>query len=206
MDKNKYDLYVFDVDGTLYFQNKLRMIMAFRLCTYYLCHINRIKDLLIIKDFRSLRDNAKDTDNLYELTANKNGVTTKRVKEVIKKWIYENPLDAVNKTKDTTLLDAIEGLKSNGKKIVIWSDYEAVDKLKSIGLECDGIYTAEDERVGELKPSPKGLKLILDDFKLTPDKVLMVGDRMEKDGEAAKALGVDYIILNKSEKKRRTQI
>ena len=202
MDLEKYDLYVFDVDGTLYFQNKLRFIMAQRLAVYYAIHPYNIKDLFIIKDFRSLRDKATDTDNLYELTATKNKVNVDRVKSVIRKWIYENPLDAVKATKDEQLLDIIRTLKSNGKKVAIWSDYAADDKLNALELECEYVYTAEDDRVQELKPSPKGLKLIMNDLSVTPDKTLMIGDRMEKDGEAAKAAGCDYLILKKNKKER----
>lgn len=206
MDLQKYDLYVFDVDGTLYYQNKLRMIMAGRLLGYYLCHINRFKDLFIIKDFRSLRDKAKDTENLYELTAEKNKVSAERVKEVIKKWIYENPLDAVRDSRDEKLLGIIDVIKSQGKTVAIWSDYEAEDKLKALGVECEHVYTAEQERVGELKPSPKGLKLIMNDLGISPEKTLMIGDRMVKDGEAAIAAGCDYLILSKSKKKRIEQL
>lgn len=202
MDKNKYELYVFDVDGTLYFQNKVRMIMAGRLISYYLCHINRFKDLFIIKDFRSLRDKAEDTDGLYKLTANKNRVSEDRVKEVIRKWIYDNPLDAVKSARDDKLCKLINELMLNGKKVAIWSDYFADDKLKVLGVECENVYTAEQERVGELKPSPKGLKLIMNDLNIPSDKTLMVGDRMEKDGKAAIAAGCDYIILAKSRNKR----
>lgn len=206
MDLNKYDLYVFDVDGTLYFQQKLRIIMAGRLLSYYICHINRIKDLFIIKDFRSLRDKAESTEKLYELTAEKNHVKADRVKDVIKKWIYDNPLDAVSKTRDAKLLEIIEKLKDSGKTVAIWSDYAADDKLNALGLECQYVYTAEDERVGELKPSPKGLNLIMNDLSVTADKTIMVGDRMEKDGEAAKAAGCDYLILSKNKNKRYAQL
>lgn len=201
MNFDKYDLIVFDVDGTLYYQRKLRIIMAGRLISYYIFHPLKLKELLIIKDFRSLRDKAENTDNLYKLTAEKNKVDESRVRDVIKKWIYDNPLDAVAKSADRELIAIIKKLMSEGKKIAIWSDYAATDKLKALSLECEHVYTAEDERVGELKPSPKGLKLIMEDLSTEAAKTLMVGDRMVKDGEAAIRAGVDYIILPKSNRK-----
>ena len=206
MDFNKYDLYVFDVDGTLYYQNKLRLIMGKRLLTYYLLHPLKFKDLIIIKNFRSLRENAKDTNGLFDITAKKCNVSVSRVNEVIKKWIYENPIDALIASKDDTLLAIIDKLKANGKTVVIWSDYEADDKLKALKLSTDYVYTAEQERVGELKPSPKGLKLIMSDLRVAKDKTIMIGDRMVKDGEAAKKAGCDYLILSKSKKKREEQL
>ncbi|MCI6330963.1 MAG: HAD family hydrolase [Lachnospiraceae bacterium] len=206
MDFNKYDLYVFDVDGTLYYQNKLRLIMGKRLLMYYLLHPLKFKDLIIIKNFRSLRENAKDTNGLFDITAKKCNVSVSRVNEVIKKWIYENPIDALIASKDDTLLAIIDKLKANGKTVAIWSDYEADDKLKALKLSTDYVYTAEQERVGELKPSPKGLKLIMSDLRVAKDKTIMIGDRMVKDGEAAKKAGCDYLILSKSKKKREEQL
>ena len=206
MDFNKYDLYVFDVDGTLYYQNKLRLIMGKRLLMYYLFHPLKFKDLIIIKNFRSLRENAKDTNGLFDITAKKCNVSVSRVNEVIKKWIYENPIDALIASKDDTLLAIIDKLKANGKTVAIWSDYEADDKLKALKLSRDYVYTAEQERVGELKPSPKGLNLIMSDLNVPKDKTIMIGDRMVKDGEAAKKAGCDYLILSKSKKKREEQL
>ena len=206
MDFNKYDLYVFDVDGTLYYQNKLRLIIGKRLFMYYLLHPLKFKDLIIIKNFRSLRENAKDTNGLFDITAKKCNVSVSRVNEVIKKWIYENPIDALIASKDDTLLAIIDKLKANGKTVAIWSDYEADDKLKSLKLSRDYVYTAEQERVGELKPSPKGLNLIMSDLNVPKDKTIMIGDRMVKDGEAAKKAGCDYLILSKSKKKREEQL
>ena len=206
MTFNKYDLIVFDVDGTLYFQNKLRMIMAGRLVGYYALRPWKFKDLLIIKEFRSLRDKAENTDDLYEITAEKCKVSVDRVKAVIRKWIYENPMDAVAESQDRELIEILESLKITGKQIAIWSDYEADDKLKALGILCDLVYTAEQDRVKELKPSPKGLKLIMMDTGTPANKTLMVGDRMVKDGEAAKAAGCDYVILSKNKRVRHAQL
>lgn len=206
MDFNKYDLYVFDVDGTLYYQNKLRLIMGSRLLVYYLLHPLKYKDLIIIKNFRALRENAKDTNGLFDITAKKCKVSVSRVEEVIKKWIYENPIDALIASKDDTLLAIIDKLKANGKTVAIWSDYEADDKLKALKLSTDYVYSAEQERVGELKPSPKGLNLIMSDLNVPKDKTIMIGDRMVKDGEAAKKAGCDYLILSKSKIKREKQL
>ena len=206
MDFNKYDLYVFDVDGTLYYQNKLRLIMGSRLLVYYLLHPLKYKDLIIIKNFRALRENAKDTNGLFDITAKKCKVSVSRVEDVIKKWIYENPIDALIASKDDTLLAIIDKLKANGKTVAIWSDYEADDKLKALKLSTDYVYSAEQERVGELKPSPKGLNLIMSDLNVPKDKTIMIGDRMVKDGEEARAAGCDYLILSKSKIKREKQL
>jgi phosphoglycolate phosphatase len=61
--------------------------------------------------------------------------------------------------------------------------------------DAAGHYRSRVPRVEELphaaeKPSPDGLRRILEDFRLEPDQVLYVGDNVKKDMPAAKACGV----------------
>ncbi|MCR4806390.1 MAG: HAD family hydrolase [Lachnospiraceae bacterium] len=213
---SEYKAVVFDLDGTLYYQFRLRIKMAWVLCTYYLCHFWRIKDLFIIKRFREVREHwdeinkgRQDTEDSleslqYSYLAGKMKVSGDRVRSVIEKWMYERPLEAVHDTRDADLLSLIEEIKKRGQKVFIFSDYPIEDKLKALGLSVDGAYAATDERVNELKPSPRGLKLIMEDTGFSPDEIIMVGDRMSRDGQAAVNAGCDYIILpaSRAERKR----
>lgn len=203
IDINKYDVYVFDVDGTLYYQNRLRFEMAKRLLFFVLKNPIKILDLRLIQKFRNLRENSNTTDGIYELIADKYKKNKEYVKDFIDFWIYDNPLSAIKKTRDLEIINLIERLCQNNKKVVIWSDYKAVDKLKAIGLTINDVYTADDERVRELKPSPKALELIKMDFLVPNDKILMIGDRDSKDGEAARRASIDYIILPKDARGRK---
>lgn len=199
---NKYDVYVFDVDGTLYYQNRLRIEMAKRLLMFCIKNPFKILDLMIIKQFRSLRENSDTTEGIYRELAIKYKKSEEYIKQLISYWIYDNPLSAIEKTKDIEILNVINKLKNNNKKIVIWSDYEAIEKLRVLNIEADGVYTADDERINELKPSPKALELIKTDFNASVDRILMIGDRDCKDGEAARKALVDYVILPKDKKGR----
>ena len=70
-----------------------------------------------------------------------------------------------------------------------------MDKLKAMNVIVEGIYDPDDKRIDELKPSSKGLKVIMDDTGIMPEDILMIGDREEKDGMCAKGAGVDSLIL-----------
>lgn len=196
LNQIKYKAVVFDLDGTLYNQTKLRLNMAMRLGIYYVCHFWKAKELFVLKYFREVRDKWEDNDaKLYEYIADKKNVSPEYVKRVVMKWIYDNPLDLLIKCRNEELYSYISSLKNAGIPVIIFSDYPIEDKIKALQIEPDGMYCPGDERNIELKPSPMGLNLILNDLALAPSGILMVGDRDIKDGEAARRAGIDYYIV-----------
>ncbi len=206
-DRNGYSLYVFDLDGTLYDQPRLRFIMAARLALYYACHPFSAGDLLVLKHFRKVKDEwsgSSSEDEIIRKVSDDFKTSFQRVDGIVKKWIYENPLSALAKTRDEKLIGWIDKLRQAGKKVVVLSDYPTADKLKALGVVVDAQYGPDDTRIDELKPSPKGLRVIMDDMKVSKDEILMIGDRMEKDGKAAESAGVDYMILDRHVSRRDT--
>ena len=202
---NDYSLYVFDLDGTLYDQPKLRRIMAVRLALYYGLHPYLAGEVFILQHFRKVKDNwtgSSSEEEIIDKVAEDTGADVHKVQSIVRKWIYDNPLSALYKTRDAALAAWIEKLRNDGKKVVILSDYPTKDKMEVLRISVDRQYGPDDGRIDELKPSPKGLQVIMDDLKIKSDEVLMIGDRMEKDGLCAEAAGVDYIILERSISKR----
>ena len=202
---NDYKLYVFDLDGTLYDQPRLRKIMAMRLIKYYILHPFSMTDLLILMYFRKVKDSwtesAADDDIIKKVSEDKH-TGRDRVARIVRKWIYDDPLFVLRKTRDEALIKRISLLRSDGAKVVVLSDYPTAAKLKALGVSVDGSYGPEDARIDELKPSPKGLWVIMEDFDVAAEDVLMIGDRMEKDGASAEAAGVDFLILDRHVSRR----
>ena len=197
-DFGDYKLYVFDLDGTLYDQPRLRLIMAKRLLVYYMLHPFSAGDLLILRHFRSVKDSwtgSSSEDDIIRRVAADKKCDAAKVRGIVDKWIYDNPLSALAKTKDQRLIDWIGRLRRDGKKVVILSDYPTADKLRALSVEADRQYGPDDPRIDELKPSPKGLLVIMEDYDCLPGDILMIGDRPEKDGACAEAAGVDHLIL-----------
>ncbi len=199
LSDGKYKAVVFDLDGTLYDQKKLRLIMAMRLMCHYLCHPLKIKDVLLLKTFRQVRDtwdgDGNDVDaKQYAAVGAKYHTDPSYVETVVKRWIYDNPLSALPKCADARLAAYIRALMADHIPVFIFSDYPIEEKLNALGLSADGMYSPGDARRIELKPSPMGLNLIMSEHHLSKEDVLMVGDRDVKDGEAARRAGVDYYI------------
>lgn len=218
-----YQLYVFDLDGTLYDQPYLRMMMVVRLLKYYLVHPFNINELLLLQQFRSVKDKwdaenestCKDVDSCYissgidrldykicSYIARNRNINVAKVASVVKHWIYDDPIESLKIAKDEKLIEYIDSLRKNGKKVAILSDYPVEVKLSALDCKADAVYSSTDDRIMELKPSPKGLNVVLSDFDVEASKALMIGDRFEKDGMAAINANVDYLILPRKVAKR----
>ena len=91
-DKLKgYDLIIFDMDGTLYYQRGMQIRMAFRLMSHALSSKGGIKDILAISKYRKLREtwdtgNRMDESGLYGAVAKETGLDPVRVRGIIKKF------------------------------------------------------------------------------------------------------------------------
>ena len=189
---------LFDLDGTLYSQPRLRMLMVKEMVLYYVLHPTRIGQLRILFHFRRLRDRhefrgGNIANTQYELTATRLSVREEYVRTVVDKWIMVEPLKHLSKCKFQDVDLVFAGLKRRGKGIAIVSDYPVREKLQSLGLAADVLVCATDPDVDCFKPNPKGLLVAAAKLGLSPQECLVVGDRDEKDGEAAKAAGMSYL-------------
>lgn len=92
---------------------------------------------------------------------------------------------------------ALRTLRSRFRAQVAFSDFEATDKLASLGLtrHFDAVYSGE--RMGWLKPRPEPFRRILADLELKPEQLLHIGDRAETDGRGASAAGCKVLLLSR---------
>lgn len=203
---SEYKLIIFDMDGTLYFQRPLRIKMAMSLVKNIFAR-GGILELRTILTFRKVRDGwtAKgDVDKeQYQAVAEKLGITPEAVQATVNKWIYEAPLGLLKSVRDEELCGMI--LQEGMPQMVVYSDYPPADKLAALGLNLPSYYSGQ-ENVGIMKPDPKGVSLIMNEYGIgEPSDVLVIGDRQCKDGEMADRAGCDKIILSGSRKKRALQ-
>lgn len=204
-DKLKgYDLIIFDMDGTLYYQRGMQIRMAFRLLSHALSSKGGIKDILAISKYRKLREtwdtgNRMDESGLYDAVAKETGLDPVRVRGIIKKWMLENPMDVVGECRDEVLVSLISRLQAEGKNICIYSDYPTENKCKAVGLEREvpQYYCGKGE-IKTLKPNPSALFYIMSEYPgILRNKVIMVGDRADRDKAAADNAGIDSLILGR---------
>lgn len=216
----EYKAIVFDVDGTLYRQRGLRCAMGKKLLCYFLRHPLRWKELLALVLYRRLRENWKsegwqndggrtgdDRETAmetlqYRHTAQRLHMDSGRVKETVRYWLQICPLRALRAYQDEELCALLTAARGKGKSIAAYSDYPAAEKLKVLHLEADAVFSSTDREINCMKPDLRAMQLILEKLGVDKDEALMIGDRYDRDGLAAKQAGMDYIILGTSVSER----
>ena len=194
---------VFDVDGTLYDARPLRLRMARELALRCLTRPATLGDARLLQTFRRAREELSDEEAAgigrlqYERAAERAGVPVARVEAVVAEWILERPLLHVAACRRPGVRRLFNRLREGGRRVGVWSDYPAADKLEALGLGADAVICATDPEVDRLKPQPAGLERILEALAVAPAEALLIGDRDERDGEAARRLGCPYLLLSR---------
>jgi phosphoglycolate phosphatase/putative hydrolase of the HAD superfamily len=194
---------IFDVDGTLYTQSRLRRKMLFSLLSYYFLRPWRLNELLILHHFRAEREkragiHCPDMENVqYTWCAEKGNFSARKVKEVVQYWMFDFPLRYIADCVYPGTRELFDSLRRMDIKIAIYSDYPANDKLKAMGLKADLVVSSTDSAIDRLKPDPAGLFHIVRQMNVLPQDCLFIGDRPELDGVCAEQAGMPCLIVEK---------
>ncbi|MGA2999401.1 HAD family hydrolase [Bradyrhizobium sp.] len=190
-------LVAFDVDGTLYSQRPLRLRMGRDL----LIHTLAKRDwsaIGVVSAYRQKRERLAveevvDFDRvLIAETAKATSMSPERVQAIVSEWIERRPLRYLRNCLFSGVPQLFAGLERAGKKIGIFSDYPATEKLTAMGLAAHHVVAASD--VGLLKPHAGGLQSLMDAASATAPQTLFIGDRADRDGVAGQRAGVKILI------------
>ena len=200
---NKIRAVIFDVDGTLYAQSKLRTKMLAALARYYAVRPWRLQEVLILQRFRAEREKrhgaaGPDLENAQYTWVTRDGKpSVEKVRQVVEQWIFREPNQYLSACTYPGAKSFFALLRQQGIKIGIYSDYKAHDKLAAMGLSADLIVSSTDPYINHFKPAPHGLFYIAESLGLAVDECLFIGDRPELDGACARQAGMPYLIVDK---------
>lgn len=192
-------LVVFDVDGTLYDQRIMRLRMLGELARDAL-DTRSLVALKVVRRYRLIREElgAQEVEGfdavLAARTAEATGVHEAAVKAIVRDWLEQRPLAHILACRYPGVAELFAGLRRCGIVIAVFSDYPAADKLRAMELAADIVVCTADANIGVLKPNPRGLIAIMDAAKVGLGETLMIGDRIDRDGEAARRAGVPVLI------------
>lgn len=194
---------IFDVDGTLYTQGKLRKKMAFSLLKHYALRPWSFRDLTVLHHFRKEREKKAgyqggNLENAqYDWCAGKVNRPIAEIKKVVEQWMFAYPNQYLPTCMYLGVKEFFLALQGHQIKVAIYSDYKALDKLGAMGLEADLVVCSTDPEVDRLKPDPKGLLYAAERLGVEVGACLFIGDRQEMDGECAIRAGMPYLIVDK---------
>lgn len=102
-------------------------------------------------------------------------------------------------------LQLAKDLHAAGKKVALYSDYGFVqEKMEALEIDpklVDVVASAPD--LGGLKPAKEPLMKVVEELGVSPERCLMLGDRDDTDGASARALNMQFMMIdNKNESKR----
>lgn len=188
---------IFDVDGTLYSQRKMHMYMICDLLFYYLRHPLAVDELRIIYLFRKIRYSVLEGNNLersqYTAVAVLLKISEEKVRAVVAQWIEKRPLRYIKRCRYSYMPELFRVLQQSNMCIAAVSDYPVVKKLHALELTAEVMVCSTDRAIEFFKPNPKGFLFAADSLGVPPKNCLVIGDREDKDGEAARRAGMLYL-------------
>jgi putative hydrolase of the HAD superfamily len=101
------------------------------------------------------------------------------------------------------LENVLQTLRDRDIRRGVLSDFNNVEERLS-GLDVDTSLfdiMASSEQSGALKPSSRPLRAIAEQWGLSPDEILVIGDRDDTDGKAAQAAGMMFRKISDNKKK-----
>ena len=191
-------LVVFDVDGTLYRQGPVRRAMLGELLSDGPLRA-RPRRLLALRTFRRLREGAGASPRgfsgpLFERFCAETGLDDDAARRLVAEWMEERPLRHLPRAIVPGAGALFAALRARGVAVGAWSDYPARAKLDALGLRADHVACATDPDLDTLKPDPAGLFRVMAAAGCAPEETLMIGDRPDRDGEAARAAGARFCL------------
>ena len=190
-------LVAFDVDGTLYRQRPLRLRMG---CDMVLHAVAKrdLNAINVVSAYRRIRERlaAKEVPDFEQVliaeTAKATSTSPECVHAIVSEWIETRPLRYLRSCLFSGVPQLFAGLQRAGKKIGVFSDYPATEKLAAMGLAVHHVVAASD--VGLLKPHARGLQSLMAAASSTARDTLFIGDRADRDGVAGQRAGVRTLI------------
>jgi HAD superfamily hydrolase (TIGR01549 family) len=113
----------------------------------------------------------------------------------VRRWMIERPGRWLSRFRRQALLAEIIEFRGAGGRTALVSDYPARSKLEALGAsDLFDTVVASGEPGGprRLKPHPEGYLLAAARLEVEPSACLVIGDRDDADGEAARAAGMAF--------------
>ncbi len=200
----RYAAWLVDLDGTLYRHKPVQLAMVLELLLF---GWGAIKTLRTFRhSHEALRGISADPAALdvspfqrqLDHAAKALGRSPADVELTVREWMFQRPLKWVARSQRKDLLQTLARYREGGGKTALVSDYPATGKLQALGAaSLFDLVVSNGEPGGpsQLKPHPEGYLSAAQRLGVAPEACLVIGDRDDADGAAARAAGMAVHII-----------
>jgi HAD superfamily hydrolase (TIGR01549 family) len=204
-----YRAWLVDLDGTLYTAHWVKLAMAAELLVsgwraiptlraFRLEHeLLRVESVPVpVPDLEHDPTSGRTPfERQLERTALRLDLGVAVVEERVSTWMIARPRKWISLFRRRTLLEELATFRRSGGRLALVSDYPARDKLAALGVsDLFDVVVASGEPGGprRLKPAPDGYLTAARRLGVTPTECLVIGDRDDADGAAARSAGMGF--------------
>lgn len=186
---------IFDLDGTVYNKKRLKcfFIWTFKWQLKLLTSLLKARKVAEGKEFENQEFfKAHVLETMVKQSSKSKAICERFIIKFMKKFV--NILEH-NYKAEPQIVKAIDYYFSQNIKMACLSDYNFV-KERLVALKIDiSKFTVlkSSEEFGALKPSPKSFLAVAELLNVAPEKVLVIGDRDDTDGEGARASQMQFV-------------
>jgi len=187
-----------DLDGTLYDARAVKLLAGLELVLAGGASVRSIRRFR--REHERLRAElvepvASPFELQLERAASALGCAPDRLRGQVEEWMLRRPAKWTRWFRRRSLLAEIERFRGAGGRTALVSDYPARTKLAGLGASAlFDVVVANGEAggPGRLKPWPDGYLAAAERLGVAPAACLVVGDREDADGEAARRAGMAF--------------
>jgi HAD superfamily hydrolase (TIGR01549 family) len=198
-----HDAWLVDLDGTLYRATPVKAAMAGELLLGGRTGWTALPTLRRFRDaHETIRRTGATGDDPYraqvEHTAREMNVDADTVHRAVVEWMHVRPGPWIRRFLRRALLEEIRSYRAQGGKTALVSDYPARRKLEAADLvDLFDTVVASGEPGGpkRLKPHPDGYLSAAERLGIAPARCLVIGDRDDADGGAARAANMAFRLI-----------
>lgn len=198
---------LFDMDGTLYRQRPLRLLMALELATLPLAGPGKaLARLTALRAFRKAQEELRlwrgdgPPPSQTDIASRASGLSVAEVDALVADWMIRRPLKYLQTCRAPGLTEFLGRLDQAGIRAGLLSDYPAEAKLKALGLEGRfwPVLCSSDPEIAEFKPGTRGYRRACELWQVEPGDVLSIGDRVDVDAPGSMAAGMQCAIIGRA--------
>ena len=207
MVARKHDAWLIDLDGTLYTARWVKLAMAAELALFGWSALTTLRRFRhehealraeLVAGNRLAESHASPFSAQVARTASALSLTPEAVELVVRDWMLVRPQKWIRRFPRSRLLAELAEFRAQGGRSALVSDYPAQHKIRALSAEhLFDVIVASGEEHGprNLKPDPEGYLRAARLLGVEPARCLVIGDREDADGAAARAANMEFRLV-----------